>query len=365
MAGIDKLTPNDARVQHRTFTVPGTSKTYHYLLAEPPAGTKPAATCLLVHGFPDLSFGWRYQIPHLAGWTSSSSSSSCPPLRIVAPDLLGYGRSSVPPDLAAASLRSTADDLAALVAHVQAGTELDGAPFVLGGHDWGGAVAWRLALWRPEAVRCVFSVCTPYWPPSPAYVPRAEVVKMIPNFGYQLQWESGEVERAVAAAPGGEAEGIRGFLNICFGAKGKGGEGGLFDPAKGVRLDLVQAGMVGENQKLSKEETDFYVSEYARNGLKWPLNWYRMHKVNFDEELELVKAERFRITMPALMVTASEDVALPPAMTAGMDKHFDNLVKKGVDASHWALWERPAEVNAHISEFLEGVLKGQALKASI
>ncbi|GAB1320487.1 hypothetical protein MFIFM68171_10697 [Madurella fahalii] len=348
----DKLTPTDPRVQHRTFTVPNTSKTYHYLLAEPPSGTAPVATCLLIHGFPDLSFGWRCQIPHLAGALS---------LRVIAPDLPGYGGSSAPAELSAYSFKSVVDDLASLVRHVLGpDAEGEGEKIVLGGHDWGGAVAWRFALWRPDLLRCVFSVCTPYWPPSPVYLPKEEVVKRLPNFGYQLQWEGHEVERAAAGK-----EGIRGFLNICYGARGKNGEAPLFDPTKGVRLDLVERGMVGESPLMSKEEMDFYVEEYARKGMKWPLNWYRTDKVNFEEEVELVKAERFRIKTPALMVTASADQALPPTMAAAMDEYCDDLVTREVNASHWVLWEKPAEVNAHISEFLERFLKEGPLKASI
>lgn len=348
----DKLTPTDPRVQHCTFAVPNTSRTYHYLLAEPPSGTAPVATCLLIHGFPDLSFGWRYQIPHLAGALS---------LRVIAPDLPGFGASSAPAELREYSFRSVVDDLAGLVAHVLGtGAGAEAERIVLGGHDWGGAVAWRFALWRPDLLRCVFSVCVPYVPPSPVYFPKEEVVKMLPNFGYQLQWEGEDVERAAAGK-----EGIRGFLGICYGAKGKDGETGLFDPTKGVRLDLVERGMVGESPLLSKDEMDFYVDEYARKGMKWPLNWYRTSKVNFDEEVELVKAERSRVTVPALMIAASADVALPPAMAAGMDQYCDDLVKREVDASHWVLWEKPAEVNVHISEFLERFLKNQPLKASI
>jgi hypothetical protein len=61
---LDKITPTDSRVQHCTYAIPGSphNKTYHYLLANPPSGTKPVATALLVHGFPDLSFGWRYRM---------------------------------------------------------------------------------------------------------------------------------------------------------------------------------------------------------------------------------------------------------------------------------------------------------------
>lgn len=68
---VDKLTPND--VQHKTAVLNG--KTYSYILAEPQG--KRLDTVFLVHGWPDMSFGWRYQIPYLASLG----------LRVVAPDM--------------------------------------------------------------------------------------------------------------------------------------------------------------------------------------------------------------------------------------------------------------------------------------
>lgn len=58
---VDKLRPNDPRVQSLTANVRG--KTYKYILGKP-EGT-PRATVLLVHGWPDLGFGWRNQVPYL------------------------------------------------------------------------------------------------------------------------------------------------------------------------------------------------------------------------------------------------------------------------------------------------------------
>lgn len=106
----------------------------------------------------------------------------------------------------------------------------------------------------------------------------------------------------------------------------------------------------------------------TRNGLHGPLNWYRTGEVNFDEERE-VAAEgpaRWRVKMPAMMISAKRDPFLPPWMSANMDRLFDDLVKHEVDASHWALWEAPNEVNGYIGEFVKHVLGGgKPLKASI
>jgi pimeloyl-ACP methyl ester carboxylesterase len=56
----DKLVPNDSRVKQETAQIRG--KTYKYIVGEP-EGT-PLETMVLIHGFPDLGFGWRYQVPH-------------------------------------------------------------------------------------------------------------------------------------------------------------------------------------------------------------------------------------------------------------------------------------------------------------
>jgi pimeloyl-ACP methyl ester carboxylesterase len=59
------------------------------------------------------------------------------------------------------------------------------------------------------------------------------------------------------------------------------------------------------------------------------------------------------IDIPTLFVLALKDAALPPWMSTNMGQSIPNLTKKEVDASHWALWERPAEVNAYVKEWLQ------------
>ncbi|KAK0738404.1 Alpha/Beta hydrolase protein [Schizothecium vesticola] len=295
----DKLVPNDPRVTHHTVTLNGHK--WHYLLGTPPSSVPPAGTILLVHGHPDLAFGWRYQVPYLLSLN----------LRVIVPDMLGYGDTDAPEDPAEYSHRKICASLAALIRHVLPDPE-ENPRVLLGGHDWGGAVVWKFAaLWHPEMVAGVFSVCTPYGPPQTEYGGLEALVERVPNFRYQLQLAGEELEELV-----------------------------------------TREGLVGGTRK----------------GLHGPLNWYRTGKVNFEEERE-VAAEgpaRWMVTMPAMMISAKKDPFLPPWMSANMDRLFDDLVKHEVDASHWALWEAPNEVNGYIGEFVKRVLGGEKpLKASI
>jgi pimeloyl-ACP methyl ester carboxylesterase len=95
-------------------------------------------TVLLLHGFPETWWSWRYQIDPLvkAGF------------RVVAPDQRGYGETGKdgPYDL---------DTLTQDVCHLieALGEKARGVRVV--GHDWGGAVAWHLASFRPQYCRRV------------------------------------------------------------------------------------------------------------------------------------------------------------------------------------------------------------------
>lgn len=92
---------------------------------------------ILLHGFPDFWYGWRYQFKPLvdAGF------------RVVAPDLRGYNLSSKPHGTAAYHADILASDIAQLIQALG-----EPAAFVAG-HDWGAGVAWVLAMNHPQVVR--------------------------------------------------------------------------------------------------------------------------------------------------------------------------------------------------------------------
>jgi pimeloyl-ACP methyl ester carboxylesterase len=97
---------------------------------------------LLLHGFPDSRHLWRYQIPVLvrAG------------LRVIAPDLRGFGDAPKPASVEAYQVSIAAQDMIAILDALQ----VTQASIV--GHDWGAAVAWVLAAYYPQRVERLVSL---------------------------------------------------------------------------------------------------------------------------------------------------------------------------------------------------------------
>src|SRR5260370_20256971 len=107
---------------------------------------------LCLHGFPEHAYSWRYQMPLLAklGY------------RVWAPNLRGYGGTDSPNDVAAYKTRTLVEDVIGLI-------RASGAKEVLlMAHDWGGALAWSVALIAPELIRRLVILNLPH----PACFPR-------------------------------------------------------------------------------------------------------------------------------------------------------------------------------------------------
>src|SRR3712207_1415568 len=88
---------------------------------------------VLCHGWPELSFSWRHQVPALAAAG----------YRVAAPDLRGFGRSDAPADVGAYTVLHLVGDVVGLV-HALGAREAVGV-----GHDLGANVVWVCALLRP------------------------------------------------------------------------------------------------------------------------------------------------------------------------------------------------------------------------
>ena len=101
---------------------------------------------VLCHGFPELAFSWRYQVPALAAAG----------YHVIVPNQRGYGHSSRPAEVTEYDIEHLTGDLIALLDHYG----YEDATFV--GHDWGANVVWNLALLHPERVKQIINLALPY-----------------------------------------------------------------------------------------------------------------------------------------------------------------------------------------------------------
>lgn len=110
------------------------------------AGPVDGPVALLLHGFPEFWRAWAGQIDALAAAG----------YRVWVPDQRGYGESDKPQGVDAYDLETLADDVCALIRSTGRDT------VTLLGHDWGGAVSWRVAARNPELVERLVIVNSPH-----------------------------------------------------------------------------------------------------------------------------------------------------------------------------------------------------------
>ena len=101
---------------------------------------------IMTHGWPELSISWRHQLSFLGDMG----------YRAVAPDMRGYGGSSIYAEQSAYSQREIVKDMIELID----GLGREKAVWI--GHDWGSPVAWNVALHHPDRVAAVASLCVPF-----------------------------------------------------------------------------------------------------------------------------------------------------------------------------------------------------------
>lgn len=286
---------------------------------------------VLCHGFPELAYSWRYQLPAVAAAG----------FRAIAPDQRGYGGSSRPERIEDYSLTHLAADLAGLLDAL----EVDRAVFV--GHDWGGFVAWAMPLLYPERTAGVAGVCTPY-----VGIPSTQVLRTAvggKDDRYYILWFQ---------TPGVAEDFLDRRVRLVFdkllrrGAEPSRLAGSLTADGKGDMNPFKRIEEINPTGEVfaSEREVETYVSTFQRTGFRGGINWYRNIDRNAVEHPELGKK---KLDLPCLMLTAEWDVALPPKMAAGMPATCSDLEMHMIEkAGHWVQQECSEAVNRHLVEWL-------------
>jgi pimeloyl-ACP methyl ester carboxylesterase len=282
---------------------------------------------VLCHGFPELAFSWRHQLPSLARAG----------FRAIAPDQRGYGRSDKPAAVEEYDIRHLADDLAGML------DALGVEKAVFCGHDWGGHVAWEMPILHPRRVAGVIGINTPH-----RYFRRmgADPVRWLREHfspaNYRLAFLQEGIENEVTA------ELLPRFLAGLFRACPITMAEYLASPPTVRNLEFPFIMETALNPAppgrslMSEQELKVYVDAFTEGGLTGPINWYR----NLVRNAEILATTRDRISVPCLMISSEDDIFLPPDLALGMEEYVPDLERHVIPCcGHWTQAERPEELN--------------------
>jgi len=310
-------------------------------------GAEDAPVIVFVHGWPELSISWRHQLPCFAGLG----------FRAVAPDMRGYGTSSVYSRHEDYALEHTVEDMVELL------DALGREKALWVGHDWGSPVVWSLASHRPERCFGVANLCVPYF--AKGFAPDILVplvdrsVYPFPQYPagqweYQLFYEE-NFDKARAAF---EAN-VRNTVKALFRKGNPGGKGKPSRTAQ-VRRDGGWFGGAGQAPDvpldadvLTDEDLHKYVAALERTGFFGPDSWYMNHGRNVEFATRAVNSGA--LSMPVLFLHGEYDYTCETVVSRlaePMRRDCRNLTEVTVPSGHWMAQEKPAAVNAALAKLL-------------
>lgn len=265
---------------------------------------------LFVHGFPEFWYAWKNLLPefgrdHLA----------------VAPDMRGYNLSSKPADVADYAVPLLVDDLRALA------KSLGHEKFILVAHDWGGGVAWSLAIHHPECLEKLVIINAPHPVPFERELARNPAQQAASQ--YMLLFRSPKAEAALSA---------NGYAFLSDAVLTRGLKKGHFN----------------------EDDRQAYLTAWSQPGaLTGSLNWYRAAGIGPPTSMDAMarsfepSAGPSKVDVPTLVIWGEKDQALVKENLDGLDQYVPDLtVRRIADGTHWVIHEQPAMVAAHIREFL-------------
>jgi pimeloyl-ACP methyl ester carboxylesterase len=264
------------------------------------AGTGPLV--LLLHGFPEFWYAWRRQIPALAAAG----------FHVLAPDLRGYNCSQKPAGIRSYRMEILIEDIAGLIRHAGA----DKA--VVAGHDWGGGIAWSLAMRQPHLLEKLIILNAPH----PAVFfrhPRTwrQLRKSWYIFFFQLPL----------------------LPEFCLRA----GHYYFFDRA--FRCEPVRPGT------FTAQDIARYKEALDRPGaLTAALNYYR---AAFRQYWRGLSTHFPPIELPTLLLWGEQDHYLDVGLTQGLEPWVHRLhIERLAQASHWVQSDSWEAVNRFMIDFL-------------
>nr|AQY61768.1 alpha/beta epoxide hydrolase [uncultured bacterium] len=260
---------------------------------------------LLLHGFPDFWYVWRFQIPALAKH-----------FRVVAPDLRGYNETDKPEGVENYRLDLLAKDILGLI------KALGEEHAVVVGHDWGGIISWTLTAFNPQAVEKLVILNAPH---PKAYMTRTKnSLRQLQKSWYVFFFQVANIPEKILSR--NEFAFLKNMLIQSF-----------------VRRDL-----------LTEEDLRIYVDAWSKSGaLTSALNYYRANlnpDIIFSEKTVVFP----KIKVPTLVIWGEKDVAISKDLIVNMEDFIEApySIKYFPECGHWVQLEEPELVRKHIEEFI-------------
>jgi pimeloyl-ACP methyl ester carboxylesterase len=226
---------------------------------------------------------------------------------VVAPDLRGYNESDKPDGVGAYAIDRLVDDIAGLI------DELGETSAHVAGHDWGGVVAWNLAMHRPQMVEKLVLLNAPHPRQYVRALPSRQALKSWYMLFFQIPWLP---ERILS---------LRGF-----------------EPLRRVLSIASPEGM-------QPEDLDAYVDAARRSGgLHYPINYYR--GLLRPDTFGMLRRAR-PVTQPVLVLWGDDDFALEPGTADPGPAWAEVTMSHFEEAGHWVHLDAADEVNAALIDF--------------
>ena len=277
---------------------------------------------VLCHGWPELAYSWRYQIPALvrAGY------------HCIVPNQRGYGRSSRPTAVNTYDIHHLTDDQNGLLDALG----IDKAIYV--GHDWGAIMLWQHALLNPDRVIGLANMSVPFKAREPSE-PVAFWEKVLGEDFYLVHFN----RYPEVAARSFETNPKRVLTNLYRTKHWL--DDGLPQPDG---YSIVRSAEI-DNQRgelmLSEEDLMVFVEAFKHSGFVAPCNWYR----NFTRNWETMGHVKQVIELPCLMIYGEHDMVPKVDM---IDTVLD-LEVKTLKCCHWIQQEEPEQTNQILLDWLQ------------
>ncbi|KAA3436965.1 alpha/beta fold hydrolase [Rufibacter hautae] len=262
------------------------------------AGPNDGKVILFLHGFPEFWYGWEKQLRFFSeqGWLA------------VAPDQRGYNLSTKPEGVEAYTVDELTQDMAELI------PQLTDRKVVLVGHDWGGAIAWNLALHHSHLLEKLVILNMPHPVVMHHHLthnPKQMLRSWYAGF-FQIPW-------------------LPETLNSSFDFK------------------LLESTMAKSAQPntFSQQDLEKYKEAWRQPGaLEAMINWYRAYKYNQIEPSQ-------KVEVPTLMLWGKQDQFLGTELALpSIDQCQNGQLIFLKEATHWFHHEQPDRVNKLILDFL-------------